>query len=86
MKEAHPLLGWRCCESDQRGVEVLQHLPPLVIDGAMTFIRDDKVEGLNRDRRVIADRLSGVWKQNTGRLLASGSRRFVKRVSTPVDW
>ena len=60
MKETHRLLGWRCCESDQRGIEVLQHLPPLVIDGAMTLIRDDKVEGVNRDRRVIDDRLRGI--------------------------
>jgi hypothetical protein len=33
-----------------------------------------------------AARVSGRWKPKTGRLRASGSRRFVKRVSTPVHW
>ena len=39
----------------------------------------ERVSALIQLRKV-----SGLWKAKTGRLRASGSRRLVKRVSTPV--
>ncbi len=38
-------------------VEILQHLAPQVVDRAVRFVGDDDVEGLDRDRRVVGDRL-----------------------------
>ena len=43
-------------QADQEGVEVLEHLPPDVVDAAVTFIDDNEVEGLDRDEGVVDDR------------------------------
>ena len=56
VEEAEGLLARRGGEADQAGVEVLQHLPPEVVDGAVRFVGDDDVEGLDRERRVVVDR------------------------------
>jgi len=42
-------------ESDEEGVEILQHLPPEVVDRAVAFIDDDEVEELGRDLFVVGD-------------------------------
>jgi len=55
LEEAEGLLGRRGGKADERGVEVFQHLPPEVIDGAMTFVGDDEVEFLDGKRGVIFD-------------------------------
>jgi len=39
------------------GVEVFEHLAPQVVDRAVRLVGDDDVEGLDRDGRVVADRL-----------------------------
>ena len=56
VEEAEGLLGGRGGEADQVGVEVLQHLPPEVVDGAVALVGDDDVEGLDGDRRVVGQR------------------------------
>lgn len=57
VEETEGLLAGRGGEADQVGVEVLQHLRPEVIDGAVAFVGDDDVEGLDGDGRVVFDRL-----------------------------
>ena len=56
VEEAERLLGRRRREADQEGVEVLEHLPPEAVDGAVALVDEDHVEGLDRERRVVADR------------------------------
>ena len=46
-EEAKGLLRRGGGEADQRGVEVLQDLPPEVVDGAVAFVGHDDVEGLD---------------------------------------
>ena len=56
VEEAEGLLGGRGGEADEVGVEVFEHLPPEVVDGAVAFVGDDDVEGLDGDGRVVVDR------------------------------
>ena len=53
VEEAEGLLAGRGGEADQVGVEVLQHLPPEVVDGAVRLVGDDDVEGLDGDLGVV---------------------------------
>ena len=57
VEKAEGLLRRRGGEADQVRVKIFQHLAPQVVDGAVRFVGDDDVEGLDRDRRVIGDRL-----------------------------
>ena len=56
LEEAQGLLGWGGGESDEPRVEVFEHLPPEVVDGAVRLIRDDDVEGLDGNGGVVFDR------------------------------
>ena len=38
------------------GVEVFEHLPPEIVDGAVAFIGDDEVEFLDREGGIVFDR------------------------------
>ena len=60
VEEADGLLGGRGGEADEVGVEVFEHLAPEVVDGAVAFVGDDEVEGLDGDVRVVGDRRSAV--------------------------
>lgn len=42
-------------EADEEGVEVVENLPPEVVDGAVAFIDDDDVEGFDGDGGVVGD-------------------------------
>ena len=44
------------------GVEVFEHLAPEVVDGAVAFVGDDDVEGLDGDGRVVFDGLARSLK------------------------
>src|SRR5438128_11369460 len=55
IKEADGLLRRRGGEADEIGVEVCEYLAPQLVDGAVAFIRDDEVEGLDGDVRVVND-------------------------------
>ncbi len=55
VEEAEGLLVGRGGEADQVGVEVVEHLAPQLVDGAVGFVGDDDVEALDRDRRVVID-------------------------------
>jgi hypothetical protein len=55
VEEAEGLLVGRGGQADQVGVEVLQHLAPQVVDGAVRFVGDDDVEGLDREGGVVVD-------------------------------
>ena len=56
LEEAEGLLGRRGGEADERGVEVFEHLPPEVVDGAVTLVGDDEVEFLDGERGVVFNR------------------------------
>ena len=56
VEEADGLLGGGGGQADQEGVEVLQHLPSEVIDGAVALVGHDEVEGLDGDSRVVRHR------------------------------
>ena len=43
-------------QADQIGVEILDHLPPEIVDRAVAFIDDDEVEELRRNFLVVDDR------------------------------
>jgi hypothetical protein len=73
VEEAEGLLVGRGGEADQRGVEVLEHLPPQVVDRAVRFVGDDDVEGLDRDRRVVVDRLGLLEQGSMPAVLCSSS-------------
>ena len=62
VEEAEGLLAGRGGEADEVGVEVLQHLRPEVVDGAVAFVGDDDVEALDGDAGVVFDRL-GLLEQ-----------------------
>ena len=49
IEEADGLLARRGGEADEEGVEVFEDLPPKIVDGAVAFIGDDEVKGLDGD-------------------------------------
>ena len=53
IKEADRLFSRCSGETDEKGVEVFENLAPEIVDGAMTFVGDDEVEGLDRNRGVV---------------------------------
>jgi len=55
-EEADGLSAGRCGQADSEGVEILQHWPPQIVDGAVALIDDDEIEALNRDVRVVFQR------------------------------
>ena len=61
-------------EADERGVEVLQHLPPHVIDRAVALVDDDEVEELRWDRGVVHDRRRLLGPHHLGRVDLLGRR------------
>ena len=56
VEKAERVLRRRSREADDAGVEVLQHLPPQAVDGAVAFVGDDEIEGLDGDVRVVGER------------------------------
>ena len=71
-EEAEGLLGGCRGQSDQEAVEVLQHLPPEVVDGAVTLVGNDDVESLDGNVAVVLDgdrRLSCRGYVEAGKLL-----------------
>ncbi len=65
LEEAEGLLGRRGGEADERGVEVFEHLPPEVVDGAVALVGDDEVEFLDGESGVVFDR-DGFLEQGFG--------------------
>ena len=54
-EESEGLLPRRGGQSDDVGVEVLQHAAPHSVDAAVRLVDDDQVERLRRHQRVIRD-------------------------------
>ena len=46
--------------ADEIGVEVFEHLAPEIVDGAVAFVGDDEIEGLDRDVRIVNELLGGL--------------------------
>ena len=79
LKEAEGLPGRGRGEADDEGVEVVQHLPPEVVDRAVTFVGDDEVEGLDGNVGVVLDRRglsSGGRQIEPGQLFELGVKFF----------
>ena len=43
----------RCGQSNKECVEILQHLPPQIVNTTVAFVNDDDIEHLNRHFRVV---------------------------------
>jgi hypothetical protein len=54
VEEAEGLLGRRGREADEVGIEVLQHLLPHIINGAVALVNHHEVVGLERHGRVVS--------------------------------
>ena len=55
LKKPNGLLVGRGRQADDEGVEVVEHLSPQPVDGAMALVHDDEVEELDGDGRVVDD-------------------------------
>ena len=55
LEEAEGLLGGGRGQPYEEGVEVVEHLPPQVVDGAVALVGDDDVEGVDGDVGVVHD-------------------------------
>ena len=55
LEEPERLLRRGGGQPDEVGVEVLQHLPPGAVDGAVALVDDEQVERLHRHGRVVVD-------------------------------
>ncbi len=42
-------------EADEEGIEVIENLPPEIVNGAMALVDDDEVERLNGDAGIVGD-------------------------------
>ena len=56
IEEPEGLLGRSGGQPNDKSVEILQHLSPQVVDGAVTLVGHDEVEGLNGEDGVVGDR------------------------------
>ena len=59
VEEAQGLLGWSGGETNDEGIEILEHLSPKMIDGAMSLVGYYEVEGFYGDGGVIGYFLCG---------------------------
>ena len=63
-------------QADQVGVEVLDHLPPHVVDGTVAFVDDDHVEIFRRDSGIVDDGQRLPWSPlPLGRMIVVGAFR-----------
>ena len=62
-KEPEGLLVRRGRQADEVGIEIFEHLRPQIVDGPVTFIGDDDVEGLDGDGRIVVDGL-GLFEES----------------------
>jgi len=56
IEKAERLFVRRRCQSDEIRIEIFEYLSPKVVNRAVTFIRNNKVERLNRNLRIVGDR------------------------------
>ena len=56
VEEADRLLAGRGRQADEVGVEIVQHLPPDGVDGAVALVDDDEVEEFDGQHAAEADR------------------------------
>ena len=63
VEEAKGLLAGGSRQADEEGVEILQHLPPEVIDRTVALVGDDEIVILHRHARVVAHFLFGLRAQ-----------------------
>src|SRR5208282_4601671 len=77
-------------KADKRGVEVFEHLPPEVVDGAVALVGDNEVEFLDRKGGVVFDR-EGLFEQLLGRVngqvveVGGGSRLALEHGVNALD-
>jgi hypothetical protein len=66
VEEAQGVLGGRSGQTDEEGVEILEDLTPKVVDGAVTLVGDDEVEGFDGDGGVVLDGVGGFAELGEG--------------------
>ena len=55
VEEAEGEFGGRGGEADEGGVEILEHLPPEVVDRAVALVDDDEIEELDGNGSVVGE-------------------------------
>ena len=53
-EKTNSALVWRGGQANQKGVKVVQHLHPQVVDAAVAFVDDDEIKCFHGDGRVVA--------------------------------
>ena len=72
-------------EADERGVEVFEHLPPEVVDGAMALVGDDEIELLDGDGGVVGDVAGAGDAERGGDFRAGEIVRAFREFLSPQD-
>ncbi len=60
IEKSDGLFGRRGSETNQKGIEVFEHLPPKAIDGTVAFVGDDKIKGFERNGGVVGNVFGAV--------------------------
>ena len=60
VEKADGLLGRRRGEADEEGVEVFEHLPPEIVNGAVTFVGDNEIKRLNGNGGIVGNFLGAA--------------------------
>ncbi len=68
VEEPERMLRWRGRQPDQEGIEILQHLPPQIVDRAVALVGHDEIVGLDRDVGVV------LHRTRRSRLIAGAGR------------
>jgi hypothetical protein len=55
VEKADGLFGRRSGETDEKGVEVFEHLPPEPVDGAMAFVGDNEVKHFDGNGGIVGN-------------------------------
>jgi len=67
VEEPQRMLRRRGRQSDQEGIEILQHLPPQIVDRAVALVRHDEIIGFDGDVRVVFHRQLPLPQGGEGR-------------------
>jgi hypothetical protein len=55
IEEADGLFGGSGGKADEEGIEIFEDLTPEIVDGAMAFVGNNKIEGLDGDDGIVGN-------------------------------
>ncbi len=77
VEEAQRVLGGRGRQADQEGIEILQHLPPQIVDRAVALVGDDEIDRSRWGSRGCIPRPLGVSPSAASELQLEHGRLFI---------